>query len=33
VIGRSAAENRPFETLQADLISAMSKIHLKLGKS
>jgi ribonuclease P protein component len=29
VIGRSAAENRPFETLQADLISAMSRIHSK----
>jgi ribonuclease P protein component len=33
VIGRSAAENRPFETLQADLISAIAKIHLKLGTS
>lgn len=29
IIGRSAAENRPFEILQADLISAMTKLHSK----
>jgi ribonuclease P protein component len=29
IIGRSAAENRPFEILQADLISAMTRLHAK----
>ena len=29
VIGRSAAENRPFELLQSDLISAMQRLHAK----
>ena len=31
IIGRSAAENRPFEILQADLISAMTKLHSKVA--
>ncbi len=29
VIGRSVAENRPFELLQSDLISAMQRLHAK----
>ena len=29
VIGRSAAENRPFEVLKTDLISAMTRLHAK----
>jgi ribonuclease P protein component len=29
IIGRSAAENRPFEVLKSDLISAMNKLHAK----
>jgi ribonuclease P protein component len=29
VIGRSAAENRPFELLQSDLISALQRLHAK----
>ncbi len=29
LIGRSAAETRPFELLQSDLISAMQRLHAK----
>ena len=29
VIGRSAAENRPFELLKSDLISALQRLHAK----
>lgn len=29
IIGRSAAENRPFEILKSDLISAMNRLHQK----
>jgi ribonuclease P protein component len=29
IIGRSAAENRPFEVLKSDLISAMNRSHEK----
>ena len=29
IIGRAAAENHPFEILQADLISATAKLHAK----
>ncbi len=29
VIGRAAAENRPFEVLKADLISATARLHAK----
>ena len=29
VIGRSSAENRPFELLKSDLISAMQRLHAK----
>jgi ribonuclease P protein component len=29
IIGRSAAENRPFEVLKSDLISAMNRLHTK----
>ncbi len=29
VIGRSAAQNRPFQLLQTDLISALQRLHAK----
>jgi ribonuclease P protein component len=29
VIGRNSAENRPFELLQSDLISALQRLHAK----
>jgi ribonuclease P protein component len=29
IIGRNAAENRPFEILKLDLISAMNRLHEK----
>ncbi len=31
VIGRSAAENRPFELLQSDIISALQRLHAKVA--
>jgi hypothetical protein len=33
LIGRSAAENRPFELLQTDLISALQRLHAKAAAS
>jgi ribonuclease P protein component len=33
IIGRSAAENRPFELLQSDLISAVQRLHAKSAVS
>lgn len=33
VIGRNAAENRPFELLQSDLISALQRLHAKTAVS
>ena len=33
VIGRSAAENRSFELLQSDLISALQRLHAKAANA
>ena len=33
VIGRAAAETRPFEILQADLISATARLHIKIKEA
>ena len=33
VIGRAPAENRPFEVLQSDLISAAARLHVKVKEA